>query len=86
MSKQAKLLAHLYNGAEVTPRQISGSFGLSNPHDAIYQLRNQGHCIYANKATLADGTVTTKYRIGKPTRRMVAIANAVAGSQLFTRS
>ena len=85
MSKQAKLLSVLYSGKEVTARQISGSFGLSNPHDAIYQLRNQGHCIYSNKTKLANGTVTTKYRIGRPTKRMVAIANRVVGSQLFTR-
>jgi len=86
MSKQAKLLNYLSTGATVTARQISGSFGLSNPHDAIYQLRNQGHCIYSNRATLSDGTVTTKYRIGRPTKRMVAIANRVVGSQLFTRA
>lgn len=86
MSKQAKLLNYLYTGAEVTARQISGSFGLKNPHGAIHELRNQGHCIYSNKAVLADGTETTKYRVGKPSRRMVAIANAVAGSQLFSRS
>ena len=86
MSKQAKLLNYLSTGAEVTAKQIHGSFGLSNPHDAIYQLRNQGHCIYSNKAKLANGTVTTKYRIGRPTKRMVAIANRVVGSQLFTRA
>lgn len=86
MSKQAKLLAHLNTGAEVTAKQIAGSFGLKNPHGTIHSLREQGYCIYSNKATLADGTETTKYRIGKPSRRMVAIANAVAGSQLFTRS
>jgi hypothetical protein len=86
MSKQAKLLNYLQSGAEVTARQIHGSFGLSNPHDAIYQLRNQGHCIYSNKATLADGTETTKYRIGKPSKRMVAIANRIAGSSIFSRS
>jgi hypothetical protein len=86
MSKQAKLLAHLYNGAEVTAKQIQGSFGLKNARATIHNLREQGHCIYSNKATLADGTETTKYRVGKPSRRMVAIANAVAGSQLFTRS
>lgn len=85
MSKQAKLLNYLSTGAEVTARQISGSFGLKNPHDAIHQLRNQGHCIYSNKSTLADGTETTKYRIGKPTKRMVSIANAVLGASAFTR-
>ena len=85
MSKQAKLLNYLSTGAEVTARQITGSFGLKNPHDAIHQLRNQGHCIYGNKTTLADGTETTKYRLGKPTKRMVAVANAVLGASAFTR-
>jgi predicted transcriptional regulator len=86
MSKQAKLLNYLSTGAEVTARQIAGSFGLKNPHDAIHQLRNQGHCVYSNKAVLADGTETTKYRIGKPSRKMVQIANAVMGSTVFTRT
>jgi predicted transcriptional regulator len=86
MSKQAKLLNYLSTGAEVTARQIAGSFGLKNPHDAIHQLRNQGYCVYGNKATLADGTETTKYRIGKPSRKMVAIANAVMGSTVFSRN
>jgi predicted transcriptional regulator len=86
MSKQAKLLNYLSTGAEVTARQIAGSFGLKNPHDAIHQLRNQGHCVYSNKAVLADGTETTKYRIGKPSRKMVQIANAVMGSTVFTRN
>jgi len=85
MSKQAKLLNYLSTGAEVTARQISGSFGLSNPHDAIYQLRNQGHCIYSNKTKLSDGTETIKYRIGRPSKRMVALANRVAGATVFTR-
>ena len=84
MSKQAKLLNYLSSGAEVTARQISGTFGLKNPHDAIYQLRNQGHCIYGNKATLSDGTPTVKYRIGKPSKRMVRLANMVYGATAFT--
>lgn len=85
MSKQAKLLNYLNTGAEVTAKQIEGTFGLKNARATIHTLREQGNCIYANKATLSDGTETTKYRVGKPTKRMVAIANAVAGSQLFTR-
>jgi predicted transcriptional regulator len=84
MSRQAKLLTHLQSGAEVTARQIHGSFGLKNPHDAIHNLRAQGHCIYSNRAKLADGTETTKYRIGKPSKRMVQLANAVLGAQAFT--
>lgn len=85
MSKHAKLLNHLQNGHEVTAKQISGTFGLQNPHRAINYLREQGNCIYANKVTLSDGTEGTKYRVGKPSKRMVAIANAVMGSAAFTR-
>lgn len=86
MSKQAKLLNLLTAGREVTARQISGSFGFSNPHDAIYQLRNKGYCIYSNKVKLSDGTETVKYRMGKPSKRMVALANRIAGAQLFVRA
>lgn len=84
MSRQSKLLSYLQTGAEVTARQIHGSFGLKNPHDAIHQLRSQGHCIYSNRAKLADGSQTIKYKIGKPSKRMVQLANAMLGAQAFT--
>ena len=83
MSRQAKLLSYLQTGAEVTARQIHGSFGLKNPHDAIHQLRSKVHCIYSNRSKLADGTITIKYKIGAPSKRMVQIANAVLGADAF---
>lgn len=83
MSKTAKVRSYLATGAELTPRQISGTFGLKNPHDAIYRLRNQGVCIYTNRATLSDGTETVKYRIGTPSRRMVALTRIVGGAAFF---
>jgi predicted transcriptional regulator len=84
MSKQAKLLNYLSTGAEVTARQIAGSFGIAHPASAIRNLREQGHCVYSNRAKLADGTATTKYKIGKPSKRMVRIANAILGASVFT--
>lgn len=83
MSRQAKLLSYLQTGAEVTARQIHGSFGLKNPHDAIHRLRSQGHCIYSNRAKLADGTQTIKYKIGMPSKRMVRVASRVLGAEAF---
>jgi hypothetical protein len=85
MSKHSKLLNHLQSGHEVTAKQITGTFGLKNAGRAVHYLREQGHCVYANRVTLSDGTEGTKYRIGKPSRSMVAIANAVMGSAAFTR-
>lgn len=85
MSKHANLLNHLQNGHEVTAKQITGTFGLKNAGRAVHYLRQQGHCIYANPVTLSDGSESTKYRIGKPSRRMVAIASTVLGASAFTR-
>ncbi len=83
MSKHSNLLNHLQNGHEVTAKQITGTFGIKSPSRAINYLREQGNCIYANRVTLSDGTEGTKYRIGKPSKRMVALANAVLGAQAF---
>ena len=80
MSKQNKLLNYLQTGSTVTPKQIARGFGLKNPHDAIHQLRNQGHCIYTNRTSGSD---TVTYRIGTPTKRMVAFANRVLGTRAF---
>jgi len=78
MTKQTKLLTYLNTGHTVTSRDIVSGFGLSNPHDAIYKLRNQGHCIYRRA-----GSETVEYRIGTPSKRMVAVANRVLGTRAF---
>lgn len=85
MAKQNQLLKNLEAGKEYTAKQITATFGIAHPASAIRNLREQGHCVYSNKAVLADGTETTKYRIGKPSRRMVALANKVLGSYVFSR-
>jgi len=85
MSKQDLLLKHLQYGKAFTSKQISASFGIAQPASAIRNLREQGHCIYANETELSTGTVATKYRIGTPTRRIVALAKYVAGARLFAR-
>jgi hypothetical protein len=85
MSKQSELLSHLQTGASITTKQISGFFGLKNPGRAIHLLRSQGHCVYGNPTVLKSGVVTTKYRIGTPSRSMVSAA-AQFGATLFTRS
>jgi hypothetical protein len=48
-------------------------------------LREQGYCVYSNPAVV-NGSEVVKYRIGRPTRAMVAIANRYAGSSVFTRT
>ena len=71
MSKLNQLEAYLRSGSSATPNQIQKMFGLTNYTAAIHEMRARGLLVYANKAKLADGTVTTKYVVGKPSRAMV---------------
>lgn len=84
MTKQAKLLAALKTGESFTAKQIAKRFSLKDPVASVRNLREQGHCIYANPAKMWDGTQTTKYRLGTPTRAMVAAAATVLGATAFS--
>jgi predicted transcriptional regulator len=85
MSKQDLLLSHLEKGKAFTAKQIAASFGIAHPASAIRNLREQGYCVYSNPTKLTTGAEVVKYRIGKPNRRMVALANRIYGSAIFTR-
>jgi len=76
MSKLSRLEAYLKSGSTATPSQISGMFGLQNPTSAIHALRSKGVCVYANKAKLASGKPTIKYRVGNPSKKMIQIAHS----------
>ena len=75
MTKIERLNAYLSTGATVTAKQITSMFGIANPTAAVHSLRSQGVCVYGNKVTLHDGTPSTKYRVGSPTKKMVQAAH-----------
>jgi predicted transcriptional regulator len=83
MSATTSLIKYLQSGKKVTAKQITARFGLANPHEAVRQLRMKGYAVYANSGKLWNGDITTRYQLGKPSRKMVAAAYAVAGSDLF---
>jgi hypothetical protein len=85
MTKTDAVLAAFRNGEELTASQISARFGAGNPHEIVRNLREKGYAIYLNERTNSKGEVTLKYRLGTPTREMVALAYAVHGNQLFSR-
>jgi hypothetical protein len=74
MTKTGKLLSLLKTGGNYNASQITRVTGLKNPGEAVAALRRAGHCVYTNK---------NGYRLGTPTKRMVALANAVAGALVF---
>ena len=86
MNKTASILTALRNGEELTAAQIKSRFSVAKPHNVIQTLREQGHAIYLNERTNSKGEVTSKYRLGTPSRKMVALAYAVMGSELFSNA
>lgn len=71
-TKTGKLLAALQNGEALTEAQIRARFGLKNPRATVSDLRYSGFAVYANQHKDTKGRVTTKYRIGRPSRAVVA--------------
>lgn len=75
MSVKTKVLAFLskeegYN--TLTAQKMRSNFGVANPSALINQLRNEGYAIYLNSRTLSSGDKVSFYRLGTPTKRMVA--------------
>ncbi len=72
-TKTQRLIDALQNGEELTSKQISARFGIANPTATVSDLRlRRGFAVYANQRTDTKGRVTTKYRLGRPSRAVVA--------------
>jgi predicted transcriptional regulator len=67
-----RLLEALKNGENLTARQITARFGLANPRAAVSSLRFKGYAVYLNDHKTAKGEISKKYRIGRPSREIVA--------------
>ena len=68
-TKSARFLTALKNGEELTAKQITARFGIANPTATVSDLRLRGgYAVYAN--TNRNGV--TKYRLGTPSRAVVA--------------
>lgn len=73
MTKQERLLEVLQSGESLTAKQIGARFGIANPTATVSDLRlHGGFAVYANQHTDTKGRVTTKYRLGRPSRAVVA--------------
>jgi len=86
MSKSAKsrVLAYLSKDSAyntLTPNKMQSLFGVANPSATINELRNEGHAIYLNTRTNANGTKVSFYRLGQPTKRIVAAGIAALRAQ-----
>jgi predicted transcriptional regulator len=75
MSVKAKVLSYLSKDSgfnTLTANKMQSVFGIKNPSAVINELRNEGHAIYRNTRTLSNGEKVSFYRLGTPTKRMIA--------------
>ena len=71
-TKAAKVIAALESGVELTAKQIESRYNVGNARALISSLRMQGYPVYLNKRTNGFGDTYSKYRLGTPTRSVVA--------------
>ena len=70
MTKQELLIEALATGEQLTASQITARFSIANPTATISALRlNSGYAVYANKRV---NETETRYRLGRPSRAVVA--------------
>jgi predicted ArsR family transcriptional regulator len=80
-SKQTRVLMALQNGEQLTAKQIAARFGVKNPTATVSDLRFAGFAIYANLHKDTKGRVTTKYRLGRPSREVIAAGYRALAAQ-----
>ena len=71
-TKTYKLFNALHNGEAVTASQAQHRFGIKNISAEVSRVRQAGFAVYANSRKAGNGVQVTEYKLGKPSRRLVA--------------
>jgi predicted ArsR family transcriptional regulator len=80
-TKSQALLEALQKGEQLTAKQITARFGIANPTATVSDLRFSGYAVYANKRTNKRGETFTKYRLGTPSRAIIAAGYRALSAQ-----
>ena len=77
-SLKSKILSSLKEGNQVSAKQFASRFKTSATTIGarVSELRREGYAIYNNTHTDSQGRTTFKYRLGNPTRAVVAAGYA----------
>lgn len=78
MSQNDRLVRYLSSGRSISAREARSRFGIRNLRARVNDLRTEGFCVYTNRGE------RTTYRMGRPSRAIVAAAYQVAGSTIFS--
>ena len=71
-TKTFKLFTALSNGEKISASQANKRFGIKNISAEVSRVRQAGFAVYANSRKAGNGVQVTEYRIGTPSRKLVA--------------
>jgi hypothetical protein len=71
-TKTHKLFTALQAGEKVSPGQAAQRFGIKNMSAEVSRIRASGFAVYANRRMAGNNVPVTEYRIGKPSRALIA--------------
>ena len=72
VTKESKVLSALQEGRTLSSAQMRAYFGTGNPQAVIQSLRFKGFTIYLNTVTDTKGRSRNVYRLGTPSRAVIA--------------
>jgi hypothetical protein len=71
-TKTHRLLTALQKGQTFTAGQAESRFGIKNVSAEVSRIRQAGFAVYANPVRTSKGSRVTVYRLGNPSRELVA--------------
>lgn len=83
-NKERVLDALVVHSDGLTAAQIQARYGVGNARAEISRLRMDGYAVYANRRTDTKGRTKTFYRLGRPSRKVVAAGYRALARGLVT--
>lgn len=71
-TKTYRLFSALQSGERITASQASKRFGIKNVSAEVSRIRQNGFPVYADQRVAGNGVRVTEYRLGTPSRRLIA--------------
>lgn len=71
-TKTFKVFNAMYNGEKLTASEAKKRFGVGNLAAEASRIRQQGYAVYADSRVAGNGVHVTEYRIGTPSRKLIA--------------
>ena len=81
---KSKVLTALQSGRTLSSAQLRSQFGAGNPQSVIQSLRFEGFPIYLNTVSDTKGRTRNVYRLGTPSRAVIAAGYQAMASGTVT--